>query len=320
MRKMGKKVFVFDSSYSLLVYCVLYPQDIDSTIYIHSDNAGLQQLNFNNKKNYVFKKGKTRLGKLFCYFLFYFRLIMDSTLREIIFHKNEYSFIGQDHLFFSRPFVNEFVLIEDGLANYKFPKYNLLYRFFLGEQTFGRSNNVKKIMLSGMNDEIDDCIKHKVEVFNLSAQWNELSVLQKNHINRIFNFSKDEVLNADVMILTQPLSEYGFISETEKINIYKDLIGEYSKENIIIRRHPRESTNYSAFFPGVLVSESKTPVELVMLNSPGVKKAVTLFSSGVFNMPCQEKIFKGTSYHPLLSQKFGVIKSAYSNNKGRSRT
>ncbi|MDH6632075.1 UNVERIFIED_ORG: hypothetical protein M2355_001366 [Lelliottia amnigena] len=308
---MKKNVFVFDSPYCFLLYCILFPEKIDSTIYVHSDNAAIGILDFSNRRHHVIKKGVNRFSKFICYVYFKLQLIFDPALRQLIKNKKDYSFYGQDHLFFSTPFLNDFVLIEDGLANYRFPKYSKLYKLLLGDEPFGRSSAVKKVILTGMMEVTDPKILEKVEFINLSMRWKSLTSVQKNKINNVFSNDPAEHLNADVMILTQPLSEYGFISEIEKINIYKKIINTYSERKIVIRQHPRETTVYSDYFPEVEVNNSKAPVELLILNSPSVTTVVTLFSSGIFNMPCAEKIFIGTSFHPLLVEKFGLIEKCH---------
>ncbi|MGX9868834.1 glycosyltransferase family 52 [Enterobacter mori] len=304
---MKDNVFVFDSPYTLLIYCVLYPENISSTIFIHSDNSALNQLEFNGKKQVIIKKGKGPLSKFFYYLLFKLRLIFDVNLKLIIKHPDKYNFLGQDHLFFSRPFIYDFVLIEDGLANYQLPKYSKLYEFILGRETFGRSDSVKKILLSGMKDIEDSKILNKVQYFNLLAKWQDLSQKQRQTVNKIFKFTNKDKIEAEIIILTQPLSEYGFIEEDQKISIYRKLISEYGEENIVIRRHPRETTSYNEHFPGVQINDSKVPIELIVLNSTEIQRCVTLFSSGIFNLPCKYKDFKGTNYHPLLIEKFGKI-------------
>lgn len=304
---MKDNVFVFDSPYTLLLYCVLYPDNIFNTIYIHSNNNALNRLDFGNKRHIVINKGRGKVEKILLYVFFKLRTIFDKKLRYIFRHPKEFYFYGQDHLFFSAPFVHDFVLIEDGLANYKIPDYSKLYKFFLGEKTFGRSEKVKKIFLSGMMKIKEPEILNKVEYFDLLVRWNSLTPEQKNNVNKFFRFTNTDEIEADVVILTQPLSEYGFITESEKINIYQKLISEYDGHNVVIRRHPREMTCYPDYFPNVKVNDSKVPIELILLNSPSIRRGVTLFSSGIFNLPCQYKDFKGTSYHPLLLQKFGKI-------------
>lgn len=308
---MRKNVFVFDSPYCLLVYCILFNHQLYDTIYIYSDNVSLRDINIPGKEKYVIRKGRGKISKIFYYLCFLFRLIINPQLRRIIFNKKEYVFLGQDHLFFSRPFVNEFILLEDGLANYIYPHYSWLYEIIIGNNTFGRSRKVSKILLSGMIDINDPIIKDKVELFDLIVSWEKLNSAQQNEINRIFNYCIEMELDADVMILTQPLSEDGFISEKEKVRLYDEIIKEYDNKRIIIRQHPRELTDYSLYFKNVSVNRAKAPVELVLLNSPTIQTAVTLFSGGIFNMPCREKIFKGTSFSPLLLKHFGNISNKF---------
>ncbi|MEO3343017.1 glycosyltransferase family 52 [Enterobacter cloacae] len=304
---MKDNVFVFDSPYTLLIYCVLYPDYILNTIFIHSDNNALNQLNFNDKRQIIIKKGKGKLSKIFFYLLFKVRLLFERNLKEIIKHPNNFNYLGQDHLFFSGPFLHDFVLIEDGLANYQQPRYSKLYELILGRETFGRSDSVKTILLSGMKIVEDSRILNKVRYFDLLAKWQGLTQGQKQLINDFFNFTDRDKIEAEIIILTQPLSEYGFMKEEQKISIYSKLISEYGKRNIVIRKHPRENTSYSEHFPDLKINDSTVPIELIVLNSPEIQRCVTLFSGGIFNLPCKNKDFKGTSYHPLLVEKFGKI-------------
>lgn len=106
-------------------------------------------------------------------------------------------------------------MLEDGLANYRYPHYSRLYKLIIGGHTFGRSTKVNKILLSGMIDIIDPTINDKVEFLTLLRLGKNL-IQYKKEINHIFNYCIEDELVADVMILTQPLSEDGFISENEK--------------------------------------------------------------------------------------------------------
>lgn len=304
---MKDNVFIFDSPYTALIYCVLYPEEISNTIFIHSDNSALSHLNFYGKKQIIIKKGKGKLSKIFYYLLFRLRLIFDFNLKKIVKYPDNYNFLGQDHLFFSGPFIHDFVLLEDGLANYQFPKYSKFHEFILGRDTFGRSDSVKMILLSGMKDVENSKILHKTRYFDLLDKWQGLSQEQKQTVNKIFKFTSKDRIKAEVIILTQPLSEYGFIEEEQKISIYRKLISEYEGTNIVIRTHPRETTSYNEYFPGITINDSKVPIELIVLNSAEIQRCVTLFSGGIFNLPCKYKDFKGTSYHPLLVEKFGKI-------------
>lgn len=309
--KMKRNVFVFDSSYTLLVYCILFPNEINDTIYIHSNNAGLSNLNFNGRTHYTIKKGNTFLTKILSYIYFRIKIIFDPRLAKLVFYPNKYNFLGQDHLFFSGPFIHDFTLLEDGLANYNIIDRKGIYRILLGNNSFGRSKAVSRVLLSGMSDEIHESIINKVQYFELIESWINLSKPQKKDINDIFLYESNEQLDAETIILTQPLSEYGFISEENKIDIYSDIIKKYSSQKLIIRKHPREVTDYCKYFPELIVNESKIPIELLMLNSPKIKKAITVFSSSIFNLPCQEKIFLGTTFNPLLLSKFGRIDSVH---------
>lgn len=298
-------VLVVNSTYSLLVYIILFPNKINNTILIHSDS--IPSIISNKFPNAIFvPRGNSIVSKLFNYLKFKFSLLTNLKLRFIIKNKKNLNFYGHDHLFFSSPFLNDFTLVEDGTANYIQTNKKWYIKAILSKKIFGESISVKKIYLSNMAP-IPLSIKHKVEIFNIEYSWKSLNTAEKKKINSIFNYL-DIRLEFDVILITQPLSEDSIITEKEKINLYKDIIENYKSKKILIRAHPRERTNYKNIFPNCIISSEVYPLELIYLNTPSSTLAITLFSSGIYIFKNSHKIIFGTCSNKSLEKIFGVIK------------
>ncbi|MEG1475445.1 MAG: glycosyltransferase family 52 [Longicatena sp.] len=304
---MNKNVFVFDTPYCLLVYAILFYDDLEKTTFICSENVIFNESKYGNCIR--IKNHSGLIGKFFSFFSFYYSVFFNKKIRSLF--CDSYDFYGQDHLFFSRPFLKDFTLIEDGVANYLVTKRKWYTRAILGKNIFGTSPKVKSIYLSGMLDSVPKNIQRKIIYFDLKAAWDILAKEGKENINDLFlyNNKKIHAPHVDIMLLTQPLSEDGVITEDRKIHIYAEIIASLKGKNIVLRKHPRERTDYKRIFPSIIINESKCPIELAVLNFSSIDTVITLYSGGIFSIPCNKKIFKGTEGYVDLESKVGKIKS-----------
>ena len=161
-------------------------------------------------------------------------------------------------------------------------------------------------------------IKDKVEIVDLKEKWNKLPKEKKEQILNIFNIDKNELemLSKDkekILLLTQPLSEDGYISEDEKIKMYKDILMERGIKKIYIKKHPRETTDYKKIFKDKKVEvvniSKEFPVELLPLLGINFDKSITIFSTSAFFFKKYGKVeFIGTKKYPSLYKIFGEIK------------
>lgn len=152
-------------------------------------------------------------------------------------------------------------------------------------------------------------LKSKVELVNLKEIWNNKNEIQKKNILSLFNLNtiNSMIYNRKIILLTQPLSEDRVLTEKEKVNIYNIILKKYDYNDVIIKPHPRETTNYEDFFNGVLVIEKNIPFELILLlNQEVAEKVITIFSSAARNVPSNIKVeWIGTSINEKLFKKFG---------------
>ncbi|PSU17625.1 hypothetical protein CTM96_21710, partial [Photobacterium phosphoreum] len=244
---------------------------------------------------YIRKLPKNLLLK--CLFYINYRIINHSIKNE--FNKKDLKYFGVDHVFFA-DFLNryEYILIEDGLLNYIYnsKRKNRLYNFFISNnKTYGRSDKCSKIYLTGIR-KIPNEILNKVEL---------LSIDKKDTLNDYYG----ELIKDSFILITQPLSEDGVITENEKIGIYKNIILKYNKDkkNIVIKPHPREKTDYSKLFKDTKVMNKNTPFEYFSNTIAYDNVVITLFSTAIYNICVREKIFVGTKINNKILKYFGDI-------------
>lgn len=234
-----------------------------------------------------------------------------SEIKLIYFcYKNKIEFkktvvYGADHILGSSFFLSKclFYLIEDGTENYQTKNYkrSLKNRLF-SLPKFGMHKNVKKIYLT-RNDNIPDCIKEKVEVINIHQLWKNKTKEEQDEILFLLSVDKNKLENLkhkSIVLFTQPLSEDNVLTEEEKIALYKTIIGNYDQEKLVIKTHPRETTNYRNYFPNIEVFSENYPSEILDVLGIRFEKVVTIFSTAVYVYPKEDIIFYGTKIHPKL--------------------
>lgn len=178
----------------------------------------------------------------------------------------------------------------------------------------GVSEKVEKIILTGILP-IPEVIKSKVEIINIEEKWNSLTKEKQREILSIFNIEIEELevlknsINK-VLLLTQPLSEDGIMSEEEKISIYKNILQERNIKEVYIKIHPRERTDYIKELQNIKVHIIKKdfPVEILFLLNVNFSKVITLFLTAALNFKGKGEIeFIGTKNYPKLLERFGRI-------------
>lgn len=194
-----------------------------------------------------------------------------------------------------------FKIKYNGFRNKKITIKNRILRLF-NVYGMAESSRIKSIEVNDKQNltvehcDILECPKHKL-----------FSSLNDKEKQLVFNIFVDQHNNlqelADgVLILTQPLNEDKICgSEEDKINIYKDVIKEYAKnENVILKTHPRENTDYLKYFKdckNIKLITEKFPVEVLLFSNIRIKKIITIFSTSI-NMfePYEGNIELGYEY------------------------
>lgn len=255
------------------------------------------------------RRSKCVVDLFFLSILYFFRFIFF----KFKFKLNQKCVVyGADHLSGAKFFLRKypFFLIEDGTANYDPKTYKRSWKNKLFSiPTFGVYKNVKKIYLT-QKENIPEIIKHKVEIIDIKALWESKSSQEKEYILSFFNMDStnlEKLKQRKVILFTQPLSEDGILTESEKVELYSKVINNYSFEELVIKPHPREKTDYAKHFSDICLFKENCPSELLELLGIDFERVVTLFSTAALQYPESKVDFYGASCHPKLKEKFGNI-------------
>lgn len=333
MKKFGEKFFYIDTLYSLFI-CLLLENDLDKNFYFFSSK--FPRTVMKNLKNKLIIK-EIRSIKIVGYIA---NAILFRIIKLFFYAKTKTKkFYIHDATDFAQYFFNNFnsifISIEDGTLNYnsqflneklkkanrkvnfsKKIKRNFVYGIKKIYPPLGVSEKVEKIILTGILP-IPEVIKSKVEIINIEEKWNSLTKEKQREILSIFNIEIEELevfknsINK-VLLLTQPLSEDGIMSEEEKISIYKNILQERNIKEVYIKIHPRERTNYIKELQNIKIHIIKKdfPVEILFLLNINFSKVITLFSTAALNFKGKGEIeFIGTKNYPRLEERFGVIEN-----------
>lgn len=318
---MKKKVYLqvcqVDTVYSLFLYLLLFPQNIDSTFFLFG--SGIPNVIKRQFRGNSFILKKRQGGVLYSLFnICRCWILLPYTYRKYdLCKKVSY---GQDHLIFSSYVLNKslyYVLLEDGLGNYtdveKFVRFKedhyLRWKFCslinslrgVVGLPMGFHPKIKTIYLSGLM-KIPPYNANKIEIFSLNDRWNALTDVYKKkilHFLCAYNAFGDSCCY-DLLLLTQCFSEDVMMSEDKKIQMYKDIVEDLLNKNlkICLKSHPRERTDYSKIFPSIVIIPSYIPLELLtLISNVMIKRAVTINSTAIYNLPSTvEKVILGVDY------------------------
>lgn len=319
-----KKIFNGYTQYQLLMFLLLKEKD-DEIIFLLPKY--LKNIASKLEKRYkviIVEMEKPQLKKIF-EFLSYYDYIK-KLVKKLDISKNTILY-GDEIISFVLPDENILCRLEDGTGNYvtkNFESFStikqkiyfwidaiIFYIFFRKKLLKDSEKNKKRVNkyyateMAPKNLEYEE----KIERINLKKLWDNKSNEEKKELLNIFGVKNEiveKIKGKKIILFTQPLSEDGIIKEEEKINLYKKIIKKYNKEEIVIKTHPRERTNYEVIFGDCLVIKETFPSEILSFVEFKPQKAVTIFSGAVFGIGKNVEIdFYGTEIHPKLFEKFG---------------
>lgn len=293
-----KHICCLDSVYSLFIYLLLYPQVKSETFFFISDGvAKIIRKKLPYYKYIPVPKTTNKVAVFLYHICIYIYLYFYTKIKKI--PKGLPTF-GHDFLKWSDYFVhstNNFNLIEDGIGNYIYPvKFSNKYRnsffyrllvnsFPMFTLPFGLSKNVGTIYLTNIA-EVPKLIEDKVKLIDIQQLWIDLTKEQQEEILSIYVDEKDldELFstNRSIILLTQCFSEDGVWTEDEKVATYKRLLSGYSLNEVIIKKHPREKTDYKKIFPEAMVINSPIPFQLLNVLNLNLRTAITYSSTAIY--------------------------------------
>lgn len=319
--------------YALLLY-LLYAEDKDicETRYIFSKGfpKGIAE---RVKYGYLYQ-GPCQFGNLFIDWLI-LRLYNLFTLPFL--HKNDKLYI-QDHNQDCIKYIynHEYVLLEDapehsyyildsGKSSYGNQILSTINRKVNGKTTFVErlcdflysplqsypfGSNSKAVAAILSVDDPSRFLQKKKKIILPKFDnnyWMSFSELKRKKILEIYDLTNNDLdifRNAKYVFLTQPLYP-DFVTQDEHIKIIKTILSNYDINKVLIKTHPRDNLDYSKFFPGIAVSSKPIPVQLFSLLGVEFERAITVFSTSVYQFSCEidwygsemsENLFKSIGY------------------------
>ena len=301
-----KSIVCCDSEYSLFLYFLLTDYKIEESLFFFSQRLNIVYRN-KLKRNGIYLKtyrGNNRFIAIMLNVFYYFLVILILCIKRSI----KLPTYGFDFLQFSAPIIkssSSFYLIEDGLSNYEKPNLiqrslkdsrikQILCKIGVYQPPYGVSDAVKKIYMTSLQP-IPSSIIDKVECINLSQIWNFLSDSRRDEI---LSFFLDKVSiprgESQCLIITQCWSEYNIMTESQKIDIYQRIVGKIKKtnryDNIVLKTHPAETTDYKLYFDNVTIIEDPIPVQVLELLGYKFSTMVTVNSTAIYSSGCNHKI------------------------------
>jgi hypothetical protein len=185
-------------------------------------------------------------------------------------------------------------IIEDGTRNYflktsrfKLFKRKYILRTYIGD---GFDDPVKEIQVQ-RPEQLDPRVRHKGTRLPLKEMQDKLSA--EDNLSVLNVFMKGHSLAPDnrekLLVITQPLSEDGFISERYKVSLYRQVIDTYAAHyQVYLKPHPRELTNYKQQLEREFIEIPRAfPLEMLdLMKTITFDQGVTLFSSSLSNLEC----------------------------------
>lgn len=318
--KWVKRVCVVDSAYSLLIYFLISSvEDIKSTFYFWSKGVPEQVRSYFKISSHFYLQPK-HLGRVYRFLNYHiiFPIKWSFLLR------NNIRIFGHEHLPFSSSIIRNHTIsiIEDGLRNYNgvkaFPKkHRKLNAFLYGKSYINEDYAFKEEWcqeeyLTGIDLKSPCCRSQKAKIISLKGLWNSSPKDKQNLILSIYDLTPSDIVmlrSKKSILLTQPYSEDNVITEDEKINVYKSKLEKVDTSSLLIKPHPRETTDYTKYFPGVSVFTKKVPMELLFLLGVKFDKAYTINSTAIYNLPSDtKKIIWGESINKKINHFFNSQK------------
>lgn len=326
-----KRLVIPSTIYNLFIYMLLDENWKKRSYMLKLKNFNknfLKKLNENRVESVYFdsiKYKKIKPFKRMPNYIYYIFNIFKCVI--FLYYKKIEIIYGADHIFPLIFKLRPSYLIEDGLLNYKLSKNKgklkqKIKDFLLLQpsnyKSYGYEKNVRKIYLTGLAP-IPKEIESKVEIINLKELWNKKTEKEKKEILDIFCFDENiinKIKNKKNILFTQPLSEDRFISEEEKIELYRKIIFNYSEKDLIIKTHPREKTDYKKYFPEMEILNQSFPSELFDLLDIKFERTITIFSTAALGFSKDSKVdFYGTKVHPNLLKLWGDSEKIMKANK-----
>lgn len=239
-----------------------------------------------------------------------------SRLRQV----NEKHCFGDDDSLLSKPFINsDFVVVEDGLANYTPNNIKWLQKIgLLGYgckyRVMGFDPMIHKVLLSGAF-AVPDEMCEKAECIDIKKAWNNKRDDEKGKILKVFNTKAQDLeqYKGKYVLLTQNYDSYDIESRENEYSRYLKILENYPAGEVVIKPHPASTFDYSKYFPDYKVVKQGIPFELMELYN-NYKVLISINSTAAFTVP-GDKIIDICNIEGNLKQRYTVTDNQSINAK-----
>ena len=195
---------------------------------------------------------------------------------------------------------------------------------FYGEMGFNAQCN--SVLIT--NAEYDPILKDKqvIQVDEMDY-WYKSTESKKNKILSIYDLTEEDLTQLKkrkIILFSENFTSIGWITEQELVDIYAQRLDKYAADEIIIKKHAFDRTDYRKHFPNIYVFDKVIPMQLLNLLGIHYETAITICSSAVLSFPYDIQIeWIGTECHPKLLAAMGkqsladykIQRPAYNNNQ-----
>lgn len=291
-----KAVCFVDSTHTLLLYLLIYGKNQFESTFFFISNAISEHVRL-KMRYYKFWSYTKFVKRNFIYRLLYRILLFRISYYKWPFLK-KLPIYGHDHLWFVPALLKNrsMIVIEDGEVNYSMEylersmnkKHKFLYKMLFGPKAasgdYGSSLQAKEILLTNYRP-IPYCIKNKTKIVNMIELWENFK--DKSFVLDVFGLTNDDISilkTKKILILTQPMASIDVLKD-----IYGGIINKYDSKDVVLKTHPRETTDYSKLFPNVTVFTKQVPAELFSLLGIFFTDIYTITSTAIFSFPQESK-------------------------------
>lgn len=327
-----QKVFLIGSPYGLLLALLAFPISHED-VFIFNGNVISKRISDELGKDYMVYVRKANSSHKGIIGKFINVLTEEKRYRKYIHNAvNDGSIIiGHDHILaIAYPFWGKFsIILEDGYISYlgyeeiislmkkKGTKYFRLLHFIFKLKTgkdyklYGYDQSISKVLLTDSSKDVPG-LHGKIEFCTVEVLWKELSSEKQKRLIEIFQAVKlRDTINdysSVKLLITQPLSEDGLMTEKEKIDLYSSVL--IDKDIFfIIKPHPREKTEYHKLFPSAFIIDNDIPLEIIALIAGNISEVYTCFSTAakIFEKKAEIHYISLFKY-PKIIEKYNLYK------------
>lgn len=317
-KKAYNRVCLVNSAYSLFNYLLISTiEEIESTYFFFSYGIPESCHAYFKKQAYIITPLKNKfLNELYEIYIHFFSRCKWPVLKQA-----ELFGMKCGPLFAEIIGERTFTQIEEGgeyIDKVNIPRKLQIIRRFLHGRFYNQhtcnSPYIKNIYLTGQNENASVMKQKNVIRFDILKEW-EKSKEKQQLILKAFDVTEKDILSLKSktdILLTQPLSEDGIITEEEEMNLYKQLIKDAKTAHLCIKPHPRErSHKYVSTFNDSYVFSKKVPLQVLLCLNCNYQRAYTICSTAIAAITQIHThiqiTFAGSKIHPNILKHLGDI-------------